>query len=252
MTLYTIVIVARDETENIGRCLDSCPQNVERLVVDTGSQDDTIDIARKKGARLEQLPWRGFASTKQAAVDLATHDWVLVLDADETLSPELAERLTKIFAGNPVFRAWRIHRRSFYLGRLIRYSGWQNDFTLRLFHRAYAKFNAKLVHEHIVTREKIGTIPEPLFHYPYATICRHWQKINLYSSLGAEELYQNGKTISIIRALCHGIAKFLKMFILKRGFLDGRSGLILALLSSWGVSLKYLKLWEKNHLKSSI
>ncbi len=244
MTKLSAVMIVKNEANNLPRCLASLQWADEIVVVDTGSTDNTIEIAKSHQCRVETIEWMGFGRSKQYAVEQAVNDWVLVVDADEEITPALRDEIGKILV-NPRFSAYRILRRSYYLGRLIRYSGWQTDYTLRLFDRRRAAFNEKEVHENVETDDPIGTIDIPFLHYTYPTLQSHLDKMLLYGKLGAEEAFKRGKRGSIGKAVFHGISKFFKMYLVKQGFLDGKEGFVLALLSSFGVFLKYIRLWEK-------
>jgi len=227
----SVTIITKNEAENIGSCIESV---------------DTVNICRELGCRVVKTEWLGFGLTKQFAVDSAKHDWILSLDADERVSPELRSAIQRILSNDTSIQGYKINRNSYYLNKLIHYSGWQNDRPLRLFDRRYGKFNDRIVHESVKTDGKTGMIREPILHYPYPDLNTHINKINRYSSLGAQKALELGQTASVPGAVLRGTFKFLKMYIFKLGYLDGVNGLLLALISSFGVSLKYFKLWKLN------
>lgn len=244
MNKISAVIIAKNEEKNLPRCLSALTWADEIVVVDTGSSDRTKEIVVQFGCRLCTSDWLGFGLTKQFAVEKASNNWVLVVDADEEVTKTLQVAIKKILQ-NPQYVAYRVLRCSYYLGRLIRYSGWQHDYTLRLFNRNEAAFNELSVHESVRTDKPIGKIDAILLHHTYPTLEMHLQKMELYANLGAENLFKKGKKSSILMAILRGVSKFFKMYLLKKGFLDGKEGLVLAIMSSFGVFLKYLKLWEK-------
>jgi len=243
MNKLSAVLIVKNEETNLPRCLSALAWANEIVLVDTGSTDGTVRVAESLGCRVLHSEWLGFGRVKQFAVSQAAHDGVLVIDADEEVSDELCRAILAL-PDAPPYYAYRIRRRSFYLGRLIRYSGWQSDHTLRLFNRAKAAFNDKPVHESVQTTHPIGGIEAPLWHYTYPTLRSHLQKMDFYTSISAKALHEKGKRAGIGRAVLLGTGKFCKMYIVKQGFRDGREGLVLALMSSFGVFLKYIKLWE--------
>jgi len=242
-TMLSAVIISKDEEKNIGMCLASLQWVDEIVVVDSGSTDRTMEIAREYGARVIDTPWLGFGKTKQLAVDAATHDWVFSIDADEEVTELLRCKIQSILE-NPRDQGYRIARRSYYLGRPIRFSGWQSDAPLRLFNRKHGWFNDKIIHESVEMASKPGIINAHMHHYTYPSISSHFAKIESYSELGAKQLLKKGKKANLVSACSHGVMKFIKMYLLKLGFLDGKEGFVLAVISSFGVSLKYLRLWE--------
>jgi len=243
MNKLSVVMITKNEEINLPRCLQSVAWADEVVVVDTGSTDATVEVARRHGAVVSSVEWMGFGRSKQHAVEQASNDWVLVLDADEEVTPELKSALQACLAA-PTHHAYRIKRNSYYLGRLIRHSGWQHDYTLRLFHRGHAAFNDKPVHESVQTNSPIGRVDAPMLHYTYPTLRSHLEKMSLYAALGARSLHDRGRRTSLAGAVLRGFTKFLKMYLWRQGFRDGREGFALAAMSSFGVMYKYLLLWE--------
>lgn len=241
----SIAIITKNEEHNIERCLKSVQWADEIVVVDNGSTDRTPAICLKYTPKVIHSDWLGFGPLKQLAVNSATHDWILSIDSDEEVSALLKAKILNILE-NPLFDGFRIKRESFYLGKKIRYCGWQRDFQLRLFNRKFGNFNDKSVHESVNLSGTIGTIAAPLYHYTYPTVQSHIEKMNRYTELGSELLVKKNKTASIGGAVLRGLTKFFKMYVLQLGFLDGKIGFVLCYNSAFGVYLKYLKLWEKN------
>ncbi len=237
-------IITKDEEANIERCLVSLGWVSEVVVADSGSTDRTLDICRRHGCRILETEWRGYGPTKQRAADEASNDWILSVDADEEVTRELQDAVVSVLR-NPTYDSYRIRRRSFYLGALVRHCGWNRDYPIRLFHRGRCRWNDEPVHESLLVSGRIGTISAPLLHYTYPTVSSHVQRMNLYAELGAGRLHARGRRSSIPGALVRGGAKFLKMYVAQAGFLDGKVGFLLACNSAFGVYLKYLKLWEK-------
>ena len=241
--MLSAVIITRDEERNIGRCLRSLAWVDEVVVVDSASTDRTREIAASHGARLVDIPWQGFGPTKQAGVDAASFDWVLSIDADEEVTPELRAAIERALA-EPAHRGWRIGRRSFYLGRAIRHSGWRDDAPLRLFHRAHGRFDDKQIHEAVHVDGPVGHLDGLLLHHTYPDLATHLAKIETYSAMAARQLHDRGRRASILSAVLRGNWKFWSMYVLRLGVLDGREGLVLAFMSAYAITLKYLRLWE--------
>lgn len=246
MNKISAVIITKNEEKNLLNCLKSLSWTDEIVVLDSGSKDKTVDIAIDFGCSVHQTDWLGFGRTKQLAVSLAKNDWILSIDADEVLSDELISSLQSLVLDSTI-KGYRIKRSSFYLGHKIKYSSWQRDFPLRLFNRKYGTFNDKNVHESVKLKGKTQTISADILHYTYPDVRTHLDKINFYTGLSATALYAKGKKVSITGIAIRSIIKFLKMFVFNFGFMDGRAGFILAINSTYGVFIKYLKLWRLNN-----
>lgn len=241
--MLTAVIITKNEEANLTRCLSSIGWVDEVVVVDSGSSDKTICIAKSFGARVIETEWLGFGRTKQLAVDHASNEWVLSIDADEEITETLKCEIQEVLVSASKF-GYRIPRTSFYMGKPIHYCGWQSDAPLRLFHKEYGCFNGKIVHEAVEMDTEPGKLREAMNHYTYPTISTHIAKIDTYTTLGAAQLVEKGKKAGLLTACTRGLGKFVKMYFLKRGFLDGKRGFVLSVVSAFGVTLKYLKLWE--------
>ncbi|MFH1050462.1 MAG: glycosyltransferase family 2 protein [bacterium] len=250
MEKLSVTIITKNEELNIERCLDALKWADEILVVDSGSVDGTLDICRRYGCKIIEIQWMGFGKTKKFAVDNAKYDWILSVDADEVVSQELKENIQSIL-NRPQFNGYKINRKSYYLGKMIKYCGWQNDLPLRLFNRNFGNFNEKIIHEYVDMREPIGIINECILHYTYQSVNQHFDRMKNYAVLSAMEKFELNKNSSIIKALCNAVLKFFKMYIIKFGFLDGKNGLLLSFNSSIGIYLKYINLWEMNKMKIS-
>lgn len=249
MHRLSVTIITQNEQDNIRRCLESVKWADEIVLVDSGSTDQTLSIAGSyENCKIFKIGWQGFAAQKQSAVELAENNWILSIDADEELSTELQSVIKKILQ-NPEAQGYSILRKSFYLGRMIKHSGWEHEFKLRLFNKNRGRFNTEIVHESVIVKGKIKRIHDPLLHYSYPTITSHLEKIQSYSTLGATKLFTKNKYSTPVNAVLRGICKFIKMFFLQRGILDGKEGFILAYISGFGVFLKYMKLWEKQKSK---
>lgn len=241
------VIITHNEESNIERCLKSLFWVNEIIVVDSYSTDKTIEICKKYNCKIFQTEWKGFGKTKKYAVDNSTNDWILSIDSDEVVTEQLKNKIEEILI-NPKFNGYNIRRKSFYLGKEIKHCGWDKDFPLRLFSKKHGNFNEDLVHESVVLSGEKTKIFEPLLHYTYPTISLHINKMNRYTDLSINKI--NDKKYSILSSLFFGINKFLKMYFLQKGFLDGKIGFILSIHSAFGVYLKYIKIWQKNNENS--
>lgn len=243
----SVVIITKNEEHNIGRCLDSAAWADEVVVLDSGSDDNTVAICRDRGCVVHtDSDWRGFGMAKQKAAGFASNDWILSLDADEVLCGDLRDEVRNLLSAGPAFNAYRIRRISHYLGKRIRHSGWNRDFPVRLFNRKHAGFTDDTVHEFVRVDGRIGSLGSPMEHFPYPTLDVHLAKMRSYAELGSIAMHARGRRSCPFSALFRGKAKFLKMYILQFGFLDGLAGLTLAVNSAWGVYLKYIRLWELN------
>lgn len=241
MTL-SVIIITKNEARHIVACLESVAFADEFIVVDSGSTDDTVALARKFGARVEVTPdWPGFGPQKNRALDLATGDWVLSIDADERVTPELAREIQAVLA-TPRTDAYEIPRLSEFCGRFIRHSGWWPDHVLRLFKRGTARFTDAAVHERVVPQGPVQQLKGHFEHYPYPNLDALINKVNRYSSDAAAMMYARGKRATIFSALGHGFWTFVRIYLIRRGFLDGRHGLVLAVTAAAGSFFRYAKL----------
>jgi glycosyltransferase involved in cell wall biosynthesis len=239
----SVIVIARNESARIRACLESVAFADERVVVDSGSTDDTVAIARACGARVEQTSdWPGFGPQKNRALDLATGEWVFSIDADERVTPALRVQIQAAIA-QPRFDAYSVNRSSSYCGQYMRHSGWYPDRIVRLFRRGHARFSDDLVHESLQVQGTVGRLDGELLHESFADFESVLDKVNRYSTAGAQALHAKGKKGSFGKALVHGMAAFLRTYVVKRGFLDGRLGFALALSNAQGTYYRYLKLW---------
>jgi len=244
MSKISTTIIVRNNEDIIERCLKSVAWTDEIIIADSGSTDQTLDICRKYHCKIVETPWLGFGQTKQLAEKHTSHEWVFSIDSDEVCSNTLKEEIQNTLSAPQDFAGFKIKRRTFYLNKPIKYCGWQNDYPLRLYRKSLGGFNSRNIHEFVEVKGDIGKIRALLLHHSYPTIEGHIEKINRYTTLGAQEAVQKGKTCSPFMAVLKGSFKFLKMFILQWGFLDGLAGFLLAKNSSFGVYLKYLKIYE--------
>ena len=244
----SVAVITKNEEENIEDALKSVKDFEDIVVVDSFSEDRTVEICKKYTYRVYQHEWQGYARQKQMAVDYAEKPWVLILDADERVTPELKSEIMEE-TKNTSFSGFYIPRKNFFLDKWIRHGGWWPDYTLRLFLKDMAFIEDRKVHEKVVVKGKVGYLKNPLEHYTYRTVSDYIKKMDRYSTLSAEELREKGVNPGMITMLAHPLSTFLKMFFLRGGFMDGIHGLILAILYSYYTFLKYLKLWESSSHK---
>jgi len=247
----SVIIITKNEAHDIRACLESVIWADEIIVLDSGSTDNTLAIAREFTANVHSATdWQGFGVQKNRALSYATGDWVLSLDADERVSPDLRVEIEQALRSENRF-VFTMPRLSSYCGRFIRHSGWWPDRVARLFKRGYAGFSQDLVHERLVFSEKPGLLKSPLLHITYQDLNEVIAKINHYSSLGAQNAYDKGKRGSLCRAITHGLWAFLRTYLLRAGFLDGAEGLMLAISNAEVTYYRYLKLYYLNQIKAS-
>jgi glycosyltransferase involved in cell wall biosynthesis len=238
------IVITRNEEKRISDCLASLAFADEIIVVDNGSSDATREIARTAGARVHDAPdWPGFGPQKNRALDLATKAWVLAIDADERVTPELREEIQAVVRSASREDAWDMPRRSSYCGQFMAHSGWYPDRVTRLFRRGSARFSEDVVHERLVTDGAVGHLRHHLLHETFEDLSAVLVKVDRYSTLGAQRLLQQGRRTSLAGAIAHGAWAFLRTYLLQRGFLDGRMGFVLAVSNAEGTYYRYLKLW---------
>ena len=244
MPKVSVTIITLDEAEHIAGAIDSAAWADEVIVVDAGSRDDTVAIARARGARVETRGWPGWIEQKNYAASIAAHDWILSLDADERVTPELAVEVRALLAADPPRRAYRVPRVTFPLGRWIRTTDFYPDYQTRLYDRRAARWRGKYVHESVGTDGPVGQLRSELQHYSYRDLADHLDRINRYSSLAASQMYEAGRRAGALDLLVHPPAAFLRNYVLRRGFMDGGVGLLLSLVNAYSVFVKFAKLWE--------
>lgn len=246
----SVIIIARNEARRIESCLQSARFADEIVLVDSGSADDTVAIARKYADRVIESAWLGYGPTKQLALEHATCDWVLWLDADERVPPDLRDEILAVVEKED-HAGYRIARKTLFLGHWIRHCGWYPDYVLRLFRRgADPRFTDDGVHEALRIRGPTGDLKHPMIHDTDPTLHHYLAKFNSFTSLGARQLYLSGRRFRLTDLVFRPIFTLFKMYVLNRGFLDGLPGFILCGLSACYVFTKYAKLWHL-HLRGS-
>jgi glycosyltransferase involved in cell wall biosynthesis len=251
----SVCIITLNEEANIGRTLKSVQPLVadgegEIIVVDSGSTDKTVEIAKSYGAKVFTEPWKGFAAQKNSAIDKAQGEWILSLDADEEPEQDLMKEFAEILSGpaEDGFGSedgYFIKRRNFFLGRWVKNGGFYPDFKMRLFRRGTGEFAVRAVHEDAHVKGRIGYLYYPLTHHAYPTLSGYIEHMNKYSSLGAEMEVEKGRTgFSLMNIVIRPWLTFIYNYIFRLGFLDGKEGLLLHMYHAVYVSWKYAKVWE--------
>lgn len=245
MEKLSVIVITHNEADNIGRCLESVKWADEIIVVDSFSTDSTVEIARKYTDRVFQIQWEGYGGQKNYAVSKAAHQWILSLDADEKATLGLSQEIMALFqSGEPSLAAYEIPRKAFFGDTWVRHGGWYPDYVVRLFRKDEAKFNERLVHEAVQVSQPTGRLQHCIEHYTYRSVSDFVQRADRYSTLSAEEYYQEGRQVGWMETVFRGLFTFIQMFFVKRGFWDGSLGFQLAILYSYYTVLKYMKLKE--------
>lgn len=244
--MISALIIAKDEKNNIGPCLDSLQGFAGEtiVVVDSSSTDETEQISRNRGARVLVKKWQGFGATKNWGLQQALGDHVLWIDADERMTPELAKEITRTIQSNPDYSALAFPRKAYFLGRWIKHCGWYPGYVTRLFKKEKAKFDDKQVHEMLVVDGKVIKLKEALLHYTDPDLAHYFVKFNKYTRLAAEQMYKSGCRFKPSGVILKPLIVFVKMYFIKMGFLDGMEGFSLSVLSAHYTFVKNIRLWE--------
>jgi glycosyltransferase involved in cell wall biosynthesis len=243
----SVTIITRNEEEGIQECLESVAWAQEIVIVDAESTDRTVKIAQKFTARIFVRPWAGFAAQKNFALAQVTQPWVLSLDADERVTPQLRGQIEDILAFDGPLDGYYVPRKNFFRGRWIRHGTWFPDYQLRLFRHSSATYRSVSVHESVQVNGRLGYLEAPLLHFSYRGIEDFVHRSNLYSTLAAQDLVRRGRRVSWLPLFLAPLGRFCSMYFLYRGFLDGSDGLLLAVLYSYYVFLRSAKAWEMSH-----
>ena len=242
----SVCIITYNEEHNIRDCLKSIKWTDEIVVVDSFSQDKTVEICRHYTDRIYQRAWPGHIEQKNFALELAKNDWILSLDADERLSPLLAEEIKKeLEMPDKAADGYYFPRRSYYLGRWINHGGWYPDYKLRLFRKRSGRWGGKNPHDKILLKGSARYLKEDLWHYVYRDLSHQLKTVDSFSRITAEIMEKEGKYFYLSGLLFRPPMKFIETYMIKRGLMDGMPGFIIAIVSSFYVFLKYAKLWEK-------
>lgn len=248
MPKLTVTIITRNEAANIAAALETAAWADEIVVVDAHSTDETVSIARRFTSRVGVRDWNGYVDQKNHAAGLAANDWILSIDADERVTPELASEIRALLALEPPARGYRVPRVSFYLGRWIRSTDWYPDYQLRLYDRRVARWTGRHVHESVEVNGSVARLRRDLRHYPYRDLSHHLQTIDRYTTLAAQQLHESGRRAGALGLVVRPAAAFVRNYVLRGGVRDGGPGLLVSLLNSYYVLLKFAKLWEMERL----
>ena len=241
----TACVVTRNEEKNIRACLESVKWVEEAVVVDSLSTDRTAEICREYTERVYERRWPGHIEQKTYALGLINTEWVLFLDADERLSPELSREMQEVLERKEKYDGYLVPRKVYYLGRWITHGEWYPDYKLRLFRREGAWVGGEEPHDQVIVKGPVKRLKHPIWHFTYRDLSHQMQKMDNFAAISAGVMAAGNVRPRICHLVFHPLATFLKGYFLRRGFLDGIAGLVIAITCSYYVFLKYAKLWEK-------
>ena len=244
MPKLSVTIITLNEADHIAAAIDSATWADEILVVDSGSTDATVDIARGKGATVLSREWNGWIEQKNFAAGRAAHDWIFSLDADERITPPLAAEIKALLATEPVRRGYRMPRVTFHLGRWIRTTDFYPDYQTRLYDRRAARWQGKYVHESVSVDGGAGQLKNEIEHYSFRDLRDQLERINTYTTLAARQMHESGRRAGVLDLVFHPPAAFLRNYVLRRGVIDGAAGLTISAMNAYSVFLKFAKLRE--------
>lgn len=247
----TALITTLNEEHNIRDCLASVAWADEILLIDSGSTDNTLEIAGQFKPRVLEHEYENAAAQKNWAIPQARHDWVLIVDADERVSPELKIEIERILLRGPEHPGYYIKRENYFFGRKVNHCGWQRDYVLRLFDRRKGRYEDKWVHADVQLDGKPGRIEQVLTHYTYRDWDEYFERFSRYTTWAARDLQEAGKSAGFFNLFVRPVVRFWKQYLWLGGLLDGRTGLILCMLSAFSVFTKYAKLWRMTRANSS-
>jgi len=241
----TAIVTSFNEECNISDCLASVSWADEVLLVDSGSTDDTLKIAERFKPRILTHEYENAAAQKNWAIPQAKHDWILVVDADERVSPELKIELERLLLRGLELPGYYIKRENYFFGKKVNYCGWQRDYVLRFFDRRRGEYEKKHVHADVKLDGKPGRIKQVLTHYTYRDWDEYFERFGRYTTWAAQDLHEAGKSAGLFNLFVRPVIRFWKQYLWHGGFLDGKTGLILCMLSAFSVFTKYAKLWQR-------
>lgn len=240
----TVIVPAHNEERNIEACLASVAWADELFVVDSFSTDRTPELAQARGVRFVQHEYVNSATQKNWAIPQATHSWILVVDADERVTPALQDEILGILASKNALEGYYIRRDNYFLGKQVRYSGWQNDRCLRLFRRDRGRYQDRHVHADVVIDGRVGELRSMLTHDTFQSFEQYMKKFDRYTSWAARDRAKRTREVGLSHLLLRPAGRFFKQYCLRLGVLDGKAGLIISSLAAYSVFMKYAKLWE--------
>ncbi len=246
MNKLSVFVMTFNEKDKIKDCLESVKWADEIVVMDSFSTDGTVEICRQYTDKIVQKEFVGFGRLRNIALDNCSNDWILSVDADERVTDELRKEVAGLMAKGPGADAYLVPRKSHFLGRWIRHCGWYPDYRQpQFFNKRKMRYKEQLVHEGYELDGRLSRLHEHVLQFPFLSLDQFLRKMDRYSNLRAEEMYKDGKQFSAMNILVNPAAMFFRMYVAKKGFLDGKTGLILSSLYGYYTLLKYIKLWEK-------
>ena len=249
MPKLSVTVITRDEAADIADALQSVAWADEIIVVDSESTDGTAAIAGRYTSRVTTRAWPGYVAQKNYAASMAAHDWILSLDADERVTPELADEIRGVMQTEPRHAGFRMPRVTWHLGRWIRTTDWYPDYQLRLYDRRAAEWSGRYVHESVAVRGTVGQLRHELHHFAYRNIADHLETIDRYTTLAARQMFESGRRAGWLQLAGHPPLAFLRNYLLRGGIRDGKAGLVVSATNSYYVLLKFAKLWELNRIR---
>lgn len=240
----SVIVTTYNEQVNIAECLESVLWADEILVVDSFSSDRTVEIARGYPVTVLQREYFGSAAQKNWSLDRVAHEWVLIIDADERVPEPLAREILTLLAGNPAANGYYIRRENVFIDKVIRHSGWSTDKVVRLFRRDKGRYPNRRVHADLEIDGPVPVLQCPFLHYTFRSFDQYFGKFLNYAEWGAAQAFRDGRSAGLIEIGFRPVWRFFRMYVLQAGFLDGLHGLVLCALQSFGVFLKYARLWE--------
>jgi glycosyltransferase involved in cell wall biosynthesis len=243
----SVTVITKNEAADIGAALASVAWADEIVVVDSHSRDETVAIARRHTDRVVVRDWAGYIDQKNHAASIASHDWILSLDADERVTPALAEEIRGVVSDAPRAAAFRVPRVTWHLGRWVRTTDWYPDYQTRLYDRRAAQWTGRYVHEAVTVRGETGRLRGELQHYAFRDIADHLETIDRYTTYAARQMDEDGRRAGLFDLTCHPPLAFLRNYVARGGVRDGLPGFIISALNSYYVFLKFAKLWELQH-----
>lgn len=247
MLELSVVIITKDEEQNIAGALESVQWADDIVVVDSGSRDATVEIAKRYTDRVTTRTWAGYGTQKNYATGLAAHDWVLSLDADERVSSELAAEIQALMLSAPPMQGYGIPRTTWYMGRWIRSTTWYPDWQVRLYDRRVARWNTRYVHESVTVDGRVGKLRSEIHHHSYRDLSHHLSTIDRYTTLAVEQHLSENQGATALDLIFKAPITFIQNYLLKMGIRDGMPGLIVSIMNSYYVWLKFAKLWARQH-----
>jgi glycosyltransferase involved in cell wall biosynthesis len=250
--MLSCIVITRNEQHNIDRCLSSVKFCDEIIVVDSESSDNTVPLAKKYTQKIFTVPWKGYTEQRNHALQLATNDWVLSLDADEEIDEDLKEEILSTIKKSEKSSAFLIPRKTLHSGKWIKYGGWYPNYLTRLFKKSEGKWVGDEVHEKWETEGPVEKLSNPILHYSFTSFYDQVMRNNEYSSLLAKRLHNQNVKFSLWNLLVKPATKFFETYLFKLGFLDGYPGFIISISAAYSVFLKWAKLWELEKNKKAI